>query len=184
MPENKITLTDVFKASMEREPGKFRTNTASCFSLLRYNKENYTPGEKIDDALYENVSHRMCDSARVTIKLSDEYVRIDYEFSSTESPDLRMLWEYLEEYGDLSDRLKEGAKPHFMVLALIPEKYMGRYAAQLMGPVFWSTIPRKPGGESYVRFRILFALKDVALIEQEVEDSDNEDSDNDNTTEE
>ncbi len=178
MPENydDMTLTEALKVSMEHKPTEFKSDTTSSFVLARYDKND-------KDEPYKKVSARTCESARIDIKVADEYLRLDFEFDKPSSPDLAMLWGFLEEYGELSDRIDGDDDPHFMTLILQPNRYFGKYTVGLTSPVFWAPIPTVISQEEFSKLRIVFALKNVELLIRDYSDEpleDTEDSDTEN----
>ena len=162
-----ITLTTALKACMERQEGEFRSSAVSSFVITRFDKDDKKEP-------YKKVSDRICDGARLNIQVADEYLRVDYEFELEGSATLKMLWKYMEEYGQLSNRIDGDDDPHFMTILIQPDKYFGKYSVGLTNPIFWAPIPVSISQERYTRLRMIFSLKNVELVIREY-DKDTED---------
>lgn len=103
----------------------------------------------------------------VQIQRRGEHIQIDLIFLTSLDKDLQTYWKTIEEYGQLLEDLPEDAIeiPYFS-LTIVPDEWDWAFYAVAMAPIFWSLLPKTPGGDTVI-IRMLFKAENIGFYENE-----------------
>lgn len=119
-------------------------------------------GEDTDD-----VSVNSFHNPTVNIERRGNYIQTDLAFDASADPELRMLWNGLEEYGKLANEVNEhSTEVPFCSLTIVPIALDGMFYTMAINPIFWSLHSSIVGGKADT-IRILFEAGDFMFYETE-----------------
>lgn len=135
--------------------------------LYRYSgdMQKFQNGAELLESDYSEESSRFFKTPIIDIKLKDEFVQFDFKFKTETDPELRILWSQLEMYGDLLNyyHLEKIKDYPFMMINIMPKKYIGRCYLSVCNPYYWTLEPEQPGVSINNVIRLIIKAENIIV---------------------
>jgi len=141
--QKEISVYDILKSCIKKRPNNTdkTVNISACVTDVQLGRFNGTGREDVfTDELYDVLLSRTLSHQKLNIQLCGEFIRFEYTFSSSTSPDLKIFLSALNkyaEYKNLKSAEEDDTWRYSMLLTLIPDEYNGKYTVSIMNPIIW-----------------------------------------------
>lgn len=154
-PLKPLTLLDI---SGPDSAGNAKCGVSCAIELLKNGKAPDYPIEDIAKHLIE-VGSRYTREAVVDIACLGEFLQVTLIFKSSFHPELRMFWNELETYGQMS--VEDNNDLPMFKLAVMPEAEYERGYIEFSNPIYFTLMPHEVGNDKCDSIRLLFKQDDV-----------------------
>lgn len=156
--ENETTEYDVIKACCgENQDGHSKVTLTTA--IIEFNGDINDDEEIKQDYNYNTVATRIIRNGVLNIEVRDGIVQLDIRFKSFLDPELRLLWDMLETYGQRRFEAQNNPNldfiPHIIFEGL-PEEFSNKYVISFTNPMLWFLQPKSPEKEELSVIRIFF----------------------------
>lgn len=102
----------------------------------------------------------------LNVILNGDYIVFDLMFPPTARAEQRVLWNYLERFGENQNKCYGKEDSPVLSFTVLPLKFSGKYFYTLINPIYWSLQPSAPGGDNDT-IRLLFEDEALNIFESE-----------------
>lgn len=141
----------------ENENGKPRATLTGA--IIEYHGDINDEEAQAQDYNYRTIATRMIHNGALAIEARDSIIQIDINFKSYLDPELRLLWDLLETYGQSRAESFMNPESDFIphvFIEIISEDFDGQYVLSLTNPILWFLQPKSPEEEQLSVIRLFF----------------------------
>ena len=114
---------------------------------------------------HRTIMERASVSPVLSISSRDDYIELCYTFKNPKDPDMRAMWDTLEEYGKrANDTKNDSVEIPFLIFVAVPYAAYGTYYMTIESPISWGLTSSDPDSMPN-QVRILFEMDSISFYE-------------------
>lgn len=162
---------DILKSCMEIDQNGHGA-CSTMVTLIDYEGNVGTQNIHLDVSDFKEKASRFTRNATLKFQLREQILQMDMQFKTAQDPELKLVWDMLEKYGDGASLLSDNQTFSNLVFTLMPDKYIGLHSISMVNPIYWTIEPEIIGISNYNRIRIIFPLERVSVNTYDADDVD------------